>query len=266
MLKKLVTLVLVATLSINASCGTLTGWTRDEPFKEAVIIGNAGLFLYAIIPGVLGFIVDGYNGKLNRQTTPQPTKQTVATTIEKSPQQPTKQNVETAVEKSTKLNHEDPNKKWFFDVGSNTCDFCIAFFGLPLVMVPDIGVGYYLNNKIATSVNIGHTLHGFQIDHNDNASFYIENRWLYNFINRYKQPTATKSYYFKVYSGVGFGLQDIDYYNGDGRRSYTTPSIAFIVGTKLSKRLTLEYIYRYSIKKNTYNKKNSQSYILKFRF
>lgn len=64
MLKKLAMLTLVATLSINASCGTLVGWTKNDPFKGAVIVGNAGLLIFGIIPGVVGFIVDYSNGKL----------------------------------------------------------------------------------------------------------------------------------------------------------------------------------------------------------
>ena len=64
MIKKVAMFLVISMLMFNASCGTLTGWNKREPFKGAVIVGNAGLLLLGIIPGVVGFIVDIVNDKI----------------------------------------------------------------------------------------------------------------------------------------------------------------------------------------------------------
>jgi hypothetical protein len=64
MLKKFLILITISFLLSTTACGTITGWDKKEPFKGAVYVGNAGLLLLGLIPGVVGFAVDFVNKKL----------------------------------------------------------------------------------------------------------------------------------------------------------------------------------------------------------
>jgi hypothetical protein len=166
---------------------------------------------------------------------------------------------------------EEPSK-WFFEWGEN---LPINIFeggqggGALLIggfiVLPDIGIGYKINNNINTSINIGivYLANKFSISE---SLFFIENRTKYNF---YQNSD------FKVYFGVSYGflkafklferkakdyhldiidinLEKLKNISVNKAKNDTHFNLGLFLGMELTKNIIIEFLYRFTFGEQIY--------------